>query len=64
MLKSLKQYLINERLRLYEVKSEIDDKVVSGTALSPEEHELYLETCAKLDVINDIYVICGNRKRY
>ena len=63
-MKSLKYYLINERLRLYEIKSQIDDKTVSGIALSPEEHESYIEVCSKLDVINDICTICNNRRRY
>ena len=60
---TLRKYLLDKRIELYETVNELKDKML-GNNLT-ERDEINLEVAeAQLNIVRDIITICNNRNKY
>lgn len=60
---TLRKYLFNKRLELYEEVNELKDIIISNTFTEKDVRDLEIAE-AKLNVITEVYDICKNRNKF
>lgn len=60
---TLRKYLLDKRIELYEIVDELKDKMIGNNFT--ERDTINLEVAeAQLNVIKDVITICNNRNKY
>lgn len=60
---TLRKYLLDKRIELYEIVDELKDKMLGNNFT--ERDTINLEVAeAQLNVIKDVITICNNRNKY